>query len=99
MIVDYLGTEGNNIKVNKAERLLPGESAECLTVLSGLFEGWVPADLASAVTFRGQASSMQMSGPTAYVAGLLGEEDRWKNGLVQVWNAMPPSKLLQLPGL
>ena len=42
---------------------------------------------------------MQMSGPAAYVAGLIGMEGRWKEGLAQVWDAMPPTKRLKLPGL
>ena len=43
--------------------------------------------MASAVILLGHASSMQVSGSAAYVAGLLGKEDRWKEGLAQVWNA------------
>ena len=55
--------------------------------------------MASADIFRGEAYSMRMSGPPAHVAGLLGKEDRWRQGLVQVWHATPPTKRLKLPGL
>jgi hypothetical protein len=61
-----------------------------------VFEGWVPADLANTVRFRAQSSSMQMSGPTAYVAGLLAKEDRWNEGLVQFGNAMPPTERVEV---
>jgi hypothetical protein len=73
MVVEYLNTRLNTIRVNRAQRHAPEESADILADLSDLFEGWVPADLTNAVIFRGQASSMQMSGPTAYVASLLGK--------------------------
>ena len=99
MVVNYLKSDVNIIKINKAERHVPEQSAEYLAVVSESFEGWAPADLASAVRFREQASFMQMSGPAAYVAGLLGKEDRWKEGLAQVWNAMPSTTRLRLPGL
>ena len=42
---------------------------------------------------------MQMSGPTAYVASLLGNDNRWKEGVVQAWNVMPPTERFKLPGL
>jgi hypothetical protein len=51
--------------------------------LSELCEGWLPADLTRAFKFRGQASSMQMSVPAAYVAGLVGKDDWWRQGLAQ----------------
>ena len=99
MVAGYLNIDDKTVQVNKAQRNAPEESAERLAVLSYLFEGWAPADLTSAVRFRGQASSMQMSGPAAYVAGLLGKEDLWRQGLAQVWNAMPPTERLRLPGI
>ena len=78
---------------------MPEQSADRMALLSGLFAGWVPADVASATVFRRQASSMQASCPAAYVAGLLGKEDRWKEALVQAWEAMPPGERLKIHGL
>ena len=49
--------------------------------------------------FRGGQASLQTSGPAAYVAGLLGKQGRWKKGMVQVWDAMPPTERLKLHGL
>ena len=99
MVAEYLETEIKDIKLSKSERETPEQSADRVALVSGLFRGWVPADLDSAITFRRQASSLQASGPAAYVAGLLGKEDRWKKGLVQVWDAMPPAERLKLHGL
>ena len=98
-VAEYLHTVPKDMKVAKAERETPDQSADRMAILSRLFEGWIPADLASAITFRRRASSLQTSGPAAYVAGLLGKEDAWKEGLVQVWDAMPPAERLKVHGL
>lgn len=99
MVAEYLHTDPKNIKVAKSERETPEQSADRIALMSELFQGWVPADLADSITFRGQASSLQTSGPAAYVAGLLGKEDRWKKALVLVWDVMPLNERLKLHGL
>lgn len=77
----------------------PAQSAERVAFLSEVFDGWVPADLAGAVSFRGQAFSLQASGPAAYVAGLLGKDDRWRHGMLKIRDAMPLAERLKSCGL
>ena len=98
-VAEYLQEDVKNMKVRKSHRETAQPSADRMTLLSGLFAGWVPADVASAIAFRSRGSSLQASCPGAYVAGLLGEEDRWKETLLQVWAAMPPGECAKLHGL
>ena len=37
--------------------------------------------------------------PAAYVAGLLGKEDRWRHGILKIWDAMPLADRSKLHGL
>ncbi len=59
----------------------------------------MPTDLASAIAFRRRGSPLQAPCPGAFVAGLLGKEDRRKETLLQVWEAMPPGERAKLHGL
>ena len=99
MVAEYLQTTAENIKVSKCEWQSPAQSTERVAFLSEVFHGWVPADLAGAVSFRGQASSLQTFGPAAYVAGLLGKEDRWRHGMLKIWDRMPLAERSKLHGL
>ncbi len=96
LVAEYLKTTPSSIKIIKTERESPEQSAERMAYLSNLFCGWCPADLTDAVAYRGKASSLQVSGPAVYVAGLVGKEDRWRSGLLQVWDAMPLSERAKL---
>ena len=42
---------------------------------------------------------MQACGPAAYVAGLVGKEDRWRDAVLKIWEAMPSSERLRLQGM
>lgn len=99
LVADFLQTKPHRIKLLKSERESAEKSADRTALLSALFEGWVPADLADAVVFRGKASSLQASGPAAYVAGLFGKEDRWRSGMLQVWDAMPMTERAKMQWL
>ena len=63
-----------------------------MALLCEVFRGWVPADLENMVSFRGRASFLQACGPAAYVAGLVGKEARWRDTVLEVWEAMPSSE-------
>ena len=39
---------------------------------------------------------MQVCGPAAYVAGLVGKEDRWRGAVLEIWEAMPSSERVRL---
>ena len=39
---------------------------------------------------------MQVCGPAAYVAGLIGKEDRWRDAVLEIWEAMPSSERVRL---
>ena len=96
LVAEYLETTLGSIKVEKAARELPGHSADRTAFLCEVFHGWVPADLTNAVSFREKASSLQTCGPAAYVAGLIGKEDRWRDAGIKVWEAMPSSERVRL---
>ena len=100
MVAEYLCTTPEDIKhMKKSGRESPRQSADRMACMCDLFDGWVPADLSNAISFRGQASSLQTSGPAMYVAGLIGREDRWRDALIDVWNAMPLSERMKLQWL
>lgn len=99
MVAEYLQTTAGSIKANKSQRESPAQSAERMAFLSKVFRGWIPADLENAVSYRGQASSLQACGPAAYVAGLLGKEDQWRGAVLKVWDAMPLAERSKLHGL
>ena len=40
---------------------------------------------------------MQACGPAAYVAGLVGKEGRWRDAVLQIWEAMPFSERMSNP--
>ena len=42
---------------------------------------------------------MQACGPAAYVAGLVGKEDRWRGAVLKIWEVMPSSQRLRLQGM
>ena len=98
MVAEYLETTLRSIKVKKASQEAPARSADRMAFLCEMFRGWVPADLLSSVSFRGKASSLQAYGQAAYVAGLLGKEDRWRDAVLKIWEAMPPSERVRLRG-
>ena len=61
------------------------------------FAGWEPADLVSAVEFRGSSGDMQVQAPAVYLAGLLGKEHRaWKIALSTVWAHLPAAERLRI---
>ena len=99
MVADYLETTLGSIKVGKSSRELPEQSADRMAFLCEVFRGWTPADLQNAVSFRAEASSLQVYGPAAYVAGLIGKEDRWRGAVVKIWEAMPSSERMRLYGM
>ena len=95
-VAEYLGTTLRSIKVGKSSRESPAQSADRMALLCEVFRGWVPADLENAVSFRGRASFLQACGPAAYVAGLVGKEDRWRGAVLEIWEAMPSSERVRL---
>ena len=95
-VAEYLGTTLRCIKVGKSSRESPAQSADRMALLCEVFRGWVPADLENAVSFRGRASFLQACGPAAYVAGLVGKEDRWRDAVLEIWEAMPSSERVRL---
>ena len=95
-VAEYLETTLRSIKVGKSSRESPAQSADRMALLCEVFRGWVPADLEDAVSFRGRASFMQVCGPAAYVAGLIGKEDRWRDAVLEIWEAMPSSERVRL---
>ena len=96
LVAEYLETTLGSIKVEKSARELPAQSADRMAFLCDVFRGWVPADLQNAVSFRGRASSLQVGGPAAYVAGLIGKEERWRDAVLKIWEAMPSSERARL---
>ena len=96
LVAEYLETTLKSMKVDKASRELPAHSADRMAFLCEVFHGWVPADLENAVEFRRRASSLQACGPAAYVAGLVGKEDRWRSAVLKIWEAMPSSERVRL---
>ncbi len=98
-VAKYLQEDVKSMKVRRNRREWTRPSADRMAFMSGVFRGWMPADLASAIAFRRRGSSLQVSCPGAYVAGLLGKEDRWKDMLLQVWEAMLPRERAKLHGL
>ena len=96
MVVEYLQTTAESIKVNKSARESPEQSADRVAFLSTLFHRCVPADLSDAVEFRREAASLQASGPAVYVAGRVGKERPWRSGALKVWAAMPLAERLKL---
>ena len=95
-VAEYLETTLESIKVGKSSRESPAQSADRMALLCEVFRGWVPADLENAVSFRGRASFLQACGPAAYVAGLVGKEDRWRDAVLEIWEAMPSSERVRL---
>ena len=95
-VAEYLGTSLKSIKVKKAMREVPEHSADRMAFLCEVFRGWCPPDLENAVSFRGKASDLPACGPAAYVAGLVGKEDRWRAGVLKIWEAMPFSERVRL---
>ena len=98
-VAEYLETTLGSIKVEKSSQESPARSADRMAFLCEMFRGWVPADLQNSVKFRGKASSLQAYGPAAYVAGLVGKEDRWRDAVLKIWEAMPSSERLRLQGM
>ena len=96
LVAEYLETTLRSIKVGKSSREPPAQSADRMALLCEVFRGWVPADLENAVSFRGRASCLQACGPAAYVAGLVGKEDRWRDAVLEIWEAMPSSERVRL---
>ena len=96
LVAEYLETTLRSIKVGKSSRESPAQSADRMALLCEVFRGWVPADLENAVSFRGRASFLQACGPAAYVAGLVGKEDRWRDAVLEIWEAMPSSERVRL---
>ena len=99
LVAEYLETTLASIKVKKSSRESPARSADRMAFLCEIVRGWVPADLENAVIFRGEASSLQACGPAAYVAGLVGKEDRWRGAVLKIWEVMPSSQRLRLQGM
>ena len=85
--------------MQKSARECPAQSADRMELLSKVFSGWVSADLDNAVSYRCRASSLQACGPAAYAAGLIGKEDRWRDSVLKIWEAMPLSERLRLQGM
>ena len=98
-VAEYLETTLRSIKVGKSSRESPAQSADRMALLCEVFRGWVPADLENMVSFRGRASFLQACGPAAYVAGLIGKEDRWRDSVLKNWEAMPSPERLRLQGM
>ena len=96
LVAEYLETTLQSIKVGKSSRESPAQSADRMALLCEVFHGWVPADLENAVSFRGRASFLQACGPAAYVAGLVGKETRWRDAVLEIWEAMPSSERVRL---
>lgn len=96
LVAEYLETTLRSIKVGKSSRESPAQSADRMALLCEVFRGWVPADLENAVSFRGRASFLQACGPAAYVAGLVGKEARWRDAVLEIWEAMPSSERVRL---
>lgn len=95
----YLQRSRGEILRPKALRFKPTESAERMRLLTEMFAGMIPADLASAIEFRRHCQELHAAAPCLHVAGLLGKEDAWKRSLIHVWQALPTTERLKISGL
>ena len=96
LAADFLHTTVGDISRDKPRREDPGKSCTRVKVLLNAFEGWVPADLASAVETRATSGEMQLQAPAIYVASLFGKEHAWRTALATVWAHLPVAERLQI---
>ena len=99
LVADRSQRTVDEIKLAKTSVATPQESASRFQVLTELFDGWVPADIQSAVRLREGAGLMPAAAPGIYVGALLGKEERWRQCVLGTWFAMSPTRQLQVAGL
>lgn len=100
-ISELLGTTVKDIALHKTSQFQnsPEIGIERFKMLLGLFKGWVPADIATAVDFRSKAPLMAASAPGIYIAALLGKEGRWKQCVLEAWELTPVQQRHKVAGI
>lgn len=99
LVATFTHRSRKDLKAAKAS-MDPSGSMTRFRALAAVFQGWVPADIASAVQMRGEREAECMVGlaPGIFVGALLGKEDRWRRCVLDVWTRLPECQRLQMVG-